>query len=84
MGEIDSRVLQLYSEENYLLNDVVGDDAALLVGGTGQRDQAILACDAMLDDDGITDGKKMVEIDKLNSVFKVNGIDILAQSKRLC
>ena len=30
------------------------------------------------------DGKKVVEIDKLNSVFKVNGIDILAQSKRLC
>ncbi len=30
------------------------------------------------------DGKKMVEIDKLNSVFKVNGSDILAQSKRLC
>jgi P2 family phage contractile tail tube protein len=30
------------------------------------------------------DGKKVVEIDKLNSVFKVNGSDILAQSKRLC
>ncbi len=30
------------------------------------------------------DGKKVIEIDKLNSVFKVNGIDILAQSKRLC
>ncbi len=30
------------------------------------------------------DGKKVVEIDKLNSVFKVNGTDILAQSKRLC
>ena len=31
MGEIDSRVLQLYSEENYLLNDVVGDDAEQLM-----------------------------------------------------
>lgn len=30
------------------------------------------------------DGKKMVEIDKLNSVFKINGIDILARSKSLC
>lgn len=30
------------------------------------------------------DGKKVVEIDKLNSVFKVNGVDILAQTKKLC
>lgn len=30
------------------------------------------------------DGKKVVEIDKLNSVFKVNGADILAQTKKLC
>ena len=30
------------------------------------------------------DGKKVVEIDKLNSVFKINGTDILAQTKRLC
>jgi len=29
-------------------------------------------------------GVKVVEIDKLNSVFKVNGIDILAQTKKLC
>lgn len=31
MGEIDSKVLQLYSEENYLLNDVVCDEADLLM-----------------------------------------------------
>ncbi len=30
------------------------------------------------------DGKKVIEIDKLNSVFKINGEDILAQSKQLC
>lgn len=30
------------------------------------------------------DGKKMVEIDKLNSVFRVNGIDIMAKTKSLC
>lgn len=29
-------------------------------------------------------GVKVVEIDKLNSVFKINGVDILAQSKSLC
>lgn len=29
-------------------------------------------------------GKKVVEIDKLNGVFKINGVDILAQSKSLC
>lgn len=29
-------------------------------------------------------GRKVVEIDKLNSVFKINGTDILAQTKRLC
>ena len=30
MGEIDSRILQLYSEEDILLNDVFKDDAELL------------------------------------------------------
>lgn len=30
MGEIDKRVLQLYSEEELLLNDVVKDDHELL------------------------------------------------------
>lgn len=30
MGEIDNRVLQLYSEENLLMNDVVQDDHELL------------------------------------------------------
>ncbi len=30
MGEIDSNILRLYSEENLLLNDVVQDDAELL------------------------------------------------------
>ena len=30
------------------------------------------------------DGKKVIEIDKINSVFKINGVDILAQSKQLC
>ena len=30
------------------------------------------------------DGKKVVEIDKLNSVFKINGVDILARTKKLC
>ena len=29
-------------------------------------------------------GKKVIEIDKINSVFKINGVDILAQSKQLC
>ena len=29
-------------------------------------------------------GKKVIEIDKINSVFKVNGKDILAQTKALC
>lgn len=29
-------------------------------------------------------GKKVVEIDKLNSVFKINGVDILARTKKLC
>ena len=28
--------------------------------------------------------KKVVEIDKLNSVFKINGADILANTKKLC
>lgn len=28
--------------------------------------------------------KKVVEIDKLNSVFKINGVDILARTKKLC
>lgn len=30
------------------------------------------------------DGKVMIEIDKLNSVFKVNGVDLLKDSKKLC
>lgn len=30
------------------------------------------------------DGKKLVEIDKYNSVFVVDGVDILAQTKKLC
>lgn len=30
------------------------------------------------------DGEKVVEIDKLNSVFKIRGEDILAKSKQLC
>ena len=35
---------------------MVCSDASLLVGGACQRDQAIFACNAMLDDDSITDG----------------------------
>lgn len=30
------------------------------------------------------DGEKVVEIDKLNGVFKARGVDIMAQSKALC
>lgn len=30
MGDIDSRILQLYSEEDMLMNDVVKDDHELL------------------------------------------------------
>lgn len=30
------------------------------------------------------DGEIMIELDKLNSVYKVNGKDLLAQIKRLC
>ena len=29
------------------------------------------------------DGKKRVELDKLNSVFNVNGVDLLAKIKQL-
>ena len=29
------------------------------------------------------DGKKRVELDKINEVFKINGVDVLAKVKRL-
>lgn len=30
------------------------------------------------------DGKKRIEIDKLNSVFRLNGVDVLAAARALC
>ena len=30
------------------------------------------------------DGKKMLELDKLNSIFVVNGVDVLSKVKKLC
>lgn len=30
------------------------------------------------------DGKSMIELDKLNSVYKVNGVDILEKARSLC
>ena len=30
------------------------------------------------------DGKCKVELDKLNSIFKLNGVDILAKARSLC
>jgi phage tail tube protein FII len=30
------------------------------------------------------DGKTVVELDKLNEVYKVNGVDVLAKIKEMC
>ena len=30
------------------------------------------------------DGETVIELDKLNEVFKVNGIDMLAEIKEMC
>ena len=30
------------------------------------------------------DGKSRVELDKLNSVYKLNGVDVLAKARALC